>query len=184
MTRPLVLRLNKSGSPLSWLTANQAAVLLVKEQVLWSLGENGVVLRGGYNRSGVQSRLIVPPIIATEGDVFFQRVVPRLNNAILFRRDNYQCLYCCQRFEPRHLTRDHVIPRSQKGTNAWQNIVTACRRCNHRKGAKTPEQAQMPLVAVPYAPNLFEFMVLANRRILADQMDFLQSGFSKNFRLQ
>ena len=184
MLRPLVLRLNKSGSPMAWLSPHQAAVLLVKEQVLWSLGDKGLVLRGGYNRQGVQSRLVVPPIIATDGEVFFRRAVPKLNNAILFRRDNFRCLYCAQEFKARDLTRDHVIPRSQNGNNTWQNIVTACRRCNHRKGARTPEQAQMPLVAVPYAPNLFEFLVLANRRILADQMDFLQSGFSKNFRLQ
>ena len=76
------------------------------------------------------------------------------------------------------LTRDHIIPRSRGGNNEWTNVATACSRCNHQKGARTPEEANMPLLAVPFRPNLYERFYLMNRRILADQMDFLSHHFS------
>jgi len=56
-------------------------------------------------------------------------------------------------------------------------VVTACKRCNARKGSHTPEEARMPLLAIPYVPNLAEYLVLRNRRILGDQMEFLKMQF-------
>lgn len=53
------------------------------------------------------------------------------------------------------------------------NVVTACRPCNQRKSGRTPEQARMELVYAPYVPNKAEYLILCNRQILADQMDFL-----------
>lgn len=182
MNMPMILRLNKSGMPLDWVTPQIATCLLVKEQIVWSMGGAAVVMTGGINTSGVQSKLELPAIIATSGDVFFKRFVPSLENHLLFRRDNQLCMYCGNKFHYRELTRDHVIPKAQDGRDKWTNVVAACRRCNHRKGPRTPEQANMPLLAVPYEPNQFEFLYLANRRILADQMDFLKNGFSENYR--
>ncbi len=180
---PWILRLNKSGMPLDWVSAQDAVCLLVKDQVSWCLGATAIVFYGGINWSGRQTSIDVPSIIATEGDVFFKRFVPSLENHLLFRRDQDMCLYCGKTFGRRDLTRDHVVPRSQGGRDTWVNLVAACYRCNHRKGARTPDQARMPLLAVPYEPNQFEFMYLANRRILSDQMDFLKNGFSHHCRL-
>ena len=42
--------------------------------------------------------------------------------------------------------------------------------------SRTPEQARMPLLAVPYAPDTAEWLLLSNRRILIDQLRFLQLG--------
>ena len=70
-----------------------------------------------------------------------------------------------------------MVPLSQGGRNHWSNVVTACKRCNAHKGGRTPEQAKMPLLAVPYIPNIAEYLVLRNRRILMDQMAFLKSRF-------
>src|SRR5690606_34776009 len=103
---------------------------------------------------------------------------PLLANPMLFRRDNYLCLYCGQKFCPSLLTRDHVVPRVQGGKDRWGNVVSACQRCNHYKGGRTPEQAGMELLAIPFEPNIFEFMYLANRKILGDQMAYLSSRFS------
>ena len=58
--------------------------------------------------------------------------------------------------------------------DVWENVATACGPCNRRKGARAPEQARMPLLAVPYAPDIAEWLALSNRRILADQMRFLR----------
>lgn len=170
--------------PLDWVTAEEAVCMHVKEQVAWTLGDTALVMRGGLDKTGTRSIQTVPAIIATKGDCFFKRFVPSLQNHLLFRRDKDMCLYCGKAFRRGELTRDHVNPRSHGGRDIWTNVVAACRRCNHRKGARTPDQAGMPLLAVPFEPNQFEFMYLANRRILSDQMAFLESGFSDNYRLQ
>ena len=85
------------------------------------------------------------------------------------------------------LTLDHIIPRSRGGTLRYENVCTACVSCNTRKGVRTPDEAKMPLVYVPYRPNLAEeflLMALGRHRILADQHDFLVAGVGKNSRLQ
>ena len=63
------------------------------------------------------------------------------------------------------------------------NVVTACRACNHRKSSRTPEQARMPLLYAPYVPSLWEDFILRNRRILADQMEFLMAHLPQSSRL-
>ena len=75
------------------------------------------------------------------------------------------------------LTRDHVLPASRGGTDKWENVVAACKRCNWLKDNKTPEEAKMPLLAVPFRPNPFEWHFLAKDRVLADQMDYLSKQF-------
>ncbi len=181
LTGTRVLRLNKAGVPLQWLSREEAATLVVKGQVLWSLGETNLTIRGGFNNRGLRSILNIPTIIATEGDVFHHdHHVPMVCNRLLFRRDRNICLYCGEQFSTDRLTRDHVQPRSRGGKEKWTNLVSACRRCNQRKGNRTPEEAKMPLLAVPFKPNKMEYLALANRNILADQMEFLRSGFSKH----
>ena len=178
-----VLRLNKAGVPLQWLDREQAATLLVKGLVLWSLGDTTITIRGGYNRHGLRSILNIPTIIATNGDIHYNdHHVPSVCNRLLFRRDRNTCMYCGEQFAQDRLTRDHIIPRSRGGGESWTNLVAACRRCNQRKSDKTPEEANMPLLAVPFKPNKMEYLALANRNILVDQMDFLRSGFSKHMR--
>jgi len=70
----------------------------------------------------------------------------------VFRRDDFTCLYCGARPAPSSLTLDHVVPRAHGGATAWDNLVTACGRCNARKAARTPEQARMPLIRRPTRP--------------------------------
>ncbi len=172
-----VLRLNAAGMPSSWITFEDAAVLYCKDQVLWEMGDKSLQMRGGLNRTGVRSILDMAPVIATVGT---GKVVSlnSFNNAMLFRRDNYHCLYCGGQFVHSQLTRDHVHPQGQGGSNKWTNLVAACKRCNHAKGNRTPEQAAMPLLAIPFAPNPFEAMYLSQHKILGDQMAYLKQKFS------
>lgn len=81
-------------------------------------------------------------------------------------------MYCGQHFSRPHLTRDHVMPVSKGGRDSWENVVTACFQCNSRKANRTPQQAHMPLLAVPYRPSWIEHLILSNRNILSDQMAF------------
>ena len=175
-----ILRLNKAGLPLGWLTREETATLMVKEQIIWSVGETVLEIRGGYNRLGVRSVLALPSIVACHGKVRAASFHPPLCNIWLFRRDQNTCLYCARQFSPFELSRDHVRPTSRGGKDRWTNVVTACKRCNHHKGARTPEEANMQLVAVPFVPNRYEFLYLTNRNVLADQMEFLQARFSAN----
>ena len=83
----------------------------------------------------------------------------------------------------RDLSRDHVIPVFMGGIDRWMNVVTACRVCNIRKGGRTPEGASMPLLYAPYVPNRYEHLILQNRRILQDQMEYLMAKVPKHSRL-
>lgn len=178
-----ILRLNKAGIPVSWLTREQTATLLVKELVIWSLGDTVIEMRGGYNRCGEQSILQLPSIVACNGKVHKENFDPPLENKFLFRRDKNLCLYCGGAFSVADLSRDHVYPLSKGGKDIWTNVVTSCRRCNNRKADRIPEHANMELLAIPFVPNQYEFLYLSNHNVLADQMEFLSARFSRHIQL-
>lgn len=175
---PLILRLNKAGQPMGWVDWQEAACLYTRDMVVWVAGDHTIRIRGGMSRArGRHSYLDLNSIVATRGEVRGEEsFVPHLTNTELFRRDQYICLYCGDQHRAQALTRDHVLPRSRGGTDSWNNVATACKRCNQRKDARTPEEAGMPLLAVPFTPNRAEYLILRNRRILADQMAFLQTA--------
>jgi HNH endonuclease len=64
----------------------------------------------------------------------------------IYLRDNHTCQYCSRKFHASELTLDHVLPRSRGGRNTWENLVTACRKCNQAKDSRTPEEAGMKLL--------------------------------------
>ncbi|MCX7564174.1 HNH endonuclease [Xanthomonadaceae bacterium XH05] len=180
---PRVLSLDAYGRILDWISWREAAHLYARDAVAWTLGDPCFTLRGGINRiSGQQSRLDLHPIVASRGHARACALspAPALTNIALFARDTHLCLYCGQQFTRYQLTRDHVLPRSQGGQDIWENVVSACLPCNTRKGGRTPTQARMPLLAVPYRPSWVEHLILSNRNILADQMEFLRSHLPKN----
>ena len=176
-----VLRTDVAGMPLEWIDFRDAVRLYYLGQVAYSCGSPLFRIHGGFNAlSHRQSCIEVSSIVATVGrspDVaeLLDCYVPPLNNKTLFRRDSNLCLYCGHQFPVRELTRDHVRPLSRGGGDTWNNVVTACRRCNNHKGGHTPEQARMQLVAVPFTPTYAEYIYLKGRRVLADQMEFLMA---------
>lgn len=74
----------------------------------------------------------------------------------VFRRDNYTCGYCGKK-SGENRTWDHIIPRSQGGEDSWLNAITACFKCNNKKGSRTPEEAGMPLLWEPKIPTRIYF---------------------------
>ena len=180
-----ILRLNLAGQPLEWLDWQEAVGLYAREIVAWSLGDPIREVCGGHcRRTGKQSRILLPSILASSGSrITKPRSRYPLTNRALFERDQHICLYCGKKFSAVDLTRDHVVPRSRGGKDIWENVVTACRRCNQHKGNYLLEETSMELLATPFRPNLAEYLALVNgRRIRADQMEFLSSQFSKNYR--
>lgn len=181
-----VLQLDISGRPQAWISAKDAAVLYASDGIAWTLGQPVLVLRGGIQRrTGLQSRIEVHPIIAVRGAIPTRawRQQPALANPKLFVRDRFVCAYCGGRFDVDDLTREHIQPTSRGGQDTWMNCITACRSCNGRKGSRTPEEANMGLLYLPYVPSLHEDMILRGRRILADQMEFLLACVPRNSRL-
>jgi 5-methylcytosine-specific restriction endonuclease McrA len=182
---PRVLSLDANGRILDWMSWQDAACLYVRDAVAWTLGEPCITLHGGWNRFiGRQSLLELHPIVASKGRARPHALdpAPALTNTALFARDAHLCLYCGQHFGRYQLTRDHVHPISRGGRDCWENVVSACLPCNVRKGGRTPAQASMPLLAVPYRPSWVEHLILSNRNILADQMEFLKSHLPKKPR--
>jgi 5-methylcytosine-specific restriction endonuclease McrA len=109
--------------------------------------------------------------------------VPALNNAKLFRRDRMMCAYCGGEFRSDQLSREHIVPASRGGGDSWMNLVAACRGCNHRKAARTPEEARMPLLFAPYVPSVYEDFILRGRHIRADVHAWLAARLPKGSRV-
>ena len=188
ITDPLILRLDVSGRPQRWIPWRDAVILDAREMIAWTAGARTFTFYGGINRlRGCRSQVSVNSIIAVKGysrDAGDERLVPPLSNRELFLRDDHLCMYCGRELSAHHLTRDHLVPLSRGGADCWSNVVAACRGCNHAKGSRTPDEAGMSLLAVPYVPNRAEYLVLSNRRILADQMEFLGKRFGRSSRLR
>ncbi len=185
-----VLRTDVVGMPLEWIGYQDAVRLISLEQVSYSLGRTVYSIHGGINAiTGMQSIIDVNAIIASYGHhphthLFSESYTPPLSNKALFRRDQSLCLYCGTQFPSALLSRDHVKPLSQGGRDTWGNVVTACKRCNNHKAGRTPEQAGIQLLAIPFTPTHAEYVYLQGRKILADQMEFLLAHFPRNSRLR
>lgn len=182
-----VLQLDIQGTPQAWLTVEDAALHYATDTVAWEEGASPMAtLRGGWNvASGRQSEIVVHPIIALRGKpaVNLFDVVPTFTKQKLIVRDRATCAYCNQVFPEKDLQVEHVTPASKGGPTSWGNLVCACAACNSRKADRSPEQAKMPLVYLPYVPSRFEDFLLAGRGIRADVHEWLAARLPKNSRL-
>lgn len=144
-----VLVLNADYSALSICTVSKAFLLvyLNKAELVSESAK-------GYLRT-IDRSYSMPSVIRLHRYVHlpFKGVV--LSRQNVFRRDNNKCAYC---ESPYDLTLDHVMPKSRGGKTNWDNLITACRRCNSRKGDQTPEEAQMPLTHKPFKPSFIMFL--------------------------
>lgn len=180
-----VLQLDRT--PQAWISLEQAALHYAGAAVAWEEGDRPLaILRGGFNVArGVQSRIEVAPIIALRGasKINLFEVVPGVSKSKLLRRDRHTCAYCGGVFPERDLQCEHVLPASRGGPWSWMNLVAACALCNQRKAARTPEEAGMPLVYLPYVPSRFESFLLEGRNIRADVHEWLARRLPRGSRL-
>lgn len=138
-----VLVLNQSYEPLNLCRVRRAIILTVygKAEVL----ENS---RGEIH--SVRQVFQVPSVIRLAYFVKRPYHERKLTKVEVFIRDEYTCQYCGK--QTRELTLDHVIPRQHGGGHIWENVVSACKGCNRRKGGRTPEEAGMKLLRHPRTP--------------------------------
>ena len=187
---PKVLACDASGNPHDWLSWKDAVTLKVKGAIQSEITGSAVLARGGISRmSGVQSKVDVGSIVFLRG-VFNKKEKVTLSNHNLFRRDLNRCGYCGRYFREDKLTRDHIIPTSRGGKDSWKNVITACKSCNNYKDdlllseiASNPAMYPMTLQFQPYVPVHSEELVLRNKHILQDQMEFLATFLPEHSRL-
>lgn len=157
-----VLVLNRNLSPVQVTTVKRAIVLLYGGVAL-ALDEAGdsydfEIWRGLPLRDDDDGIAIVGGALRAPRVVHLlrydrtPRVTVRLTRRNLMFRDAHQCQYCGRRPPLRDLNIDHVLPRSRGGDDSWENLVTACRPCNLKKGWKTPDEANMRLARRPFRP--------------------------------
>lgn len=144
-----VLLLNQDYQPLS--------ICDVRKSILLVLMGKAELLHDNPKRKihTVRTEFEFPSVIRlrTYARTPYRNIV--LSRRNIMKRDNNHCQYCGGTND---LTIDHVIPRSRGGKDTWENLVTACTRCNHRKGNRTPKEAEMHLLREPFRPNHILFL--------------------------
>jgi len=186
MTHPLTLAIDAGSLPRRWITFKDVAYYHAKELIEWSMGENEYEIKGGRQAdTGLRSIITIPSIVKVtglmEGKIDGKKYnrTPHITSIGVIRRDHSFCAYCGNKFYEKYMTVDHILPKSRGGENTWTNCIASCYKCNLRKDNKTPEEANMELLFIPYAPDKAEHLILMNKRIYSDQMDFLK-GHIKN----
>ncbi len=135
-----VLVLNASYEPLNLTSWKRAVVLLLKGKAEPLESQPQIIY----------ADLTLPSVIRLRQYVHLPYQDVPLTRRHVFHRDQHSCQYCGVSGDL--LTLDHVIPRSRGGPYSWENIVTACARCNHQKGNRTPREAGMVLRSQPRRP--------------------------------
>jgi 5-methylcytosine-specific restriction endonuclease McrA len=156
-----VLVLNANFEPVHVCNMRRAINLIIN-------GKANMVLNGRGEIHTVSNSFPRPSIIRLEKMVKRPRPTIRLTKREILRRDNFTCQYC--NAKSFHLTVDHVIPRHSGGEHSWENLVTACPSCNHRKGSRTIEQANMKLSHTPSQPPASALYFFA--RHLSENLDW------------
>ncbi|MBL52247.1 MAG: HNH endonuclease [Candidatus Marinimicrobia bacterium] len=139
-----VLILNIDYTPLGICIAKRAIVLLFSKKAETVIISDKLI-------NTVNSSYKIPSVIKTLKYIKrpYEKKISRFG---IFARDNFSCQYCGN--EQKSLTIDHVIPKSKNGSHSWDNLVTACMDCNHKKAGRTPKEANMNLRIKPHIPNL------------------------------
>ncbi|MBS1488275.1 MAG: HNH endonuclease [Bacteroidetes bacterium] len=144
-----VLVLNQDFSPLMVCSVERAFVMVYLNKSEMVRSANGHKLRT------VSHAYPMPSVIRLNRYVHAPYKGVTLTRQNIFKRDNFECQYCGIR---RDLTLDHVMPSSRGGTHSWQNLTTACKRCNAKKGDYTPDEANMILRHKPFKPTYALFL--------------------------
>lgn len=138
--------LNLDGQPLSIVNIKRAIVLDMNNS-------NTTVLRY-YDRtiSSVNGKIKIPAVMIYSKYIKINRRKTPSKRAIRVR-DKNKCLYCGIDLHSEIFTIDHVVPvsrfKQKSSANTWENQVSCCRKCNYKKGNRTPEEANMKMISKP-----------------------------------
>ncbi|OQY35977.1 MAG: HNH endonuclease [Anaerolineaceae bacterium 4572_5.1] len=138
-----VLVLNGNYAPISVCTTRRAMGLLV-------IGKANMILDGRGVVHTVSRTFPKPSIIRLQKIIKRPRPCVKLTKREILRRDNYRCQYCGR--SSATLTVDHIVPQHLGGESTWENLVTACAECNHKKGGRSLAQSGLILRTIPKRP--------------------------------
>ncbi len=166
-----VLVLNQNYEPLNVCNVRRAIVLVIdgKAEVL----ESHSTFFSSPSRSFAS-----PSVIRMVYLIRRPRPRVKLTRREIFIRDQFTCQYCGRRMHD--LTIDHVVPKSRGGEHTWENLVSACKACNHRKGGKSLREAKMVLRSTPKEPRAGQYYTIERRldgRLVDEWTKFLP-GFT------
>ncbi|MCX8021304.1 MAG: HNH endonuclease [Syntrophorhabdaceae bacterium] len=147
------LLLNTTFEPLNVLPWKKAITLICLDKVQ-------VIKEYEREIKGVSMNVKLPAVVRLKRYVKSNHVNVKFSRKNIFLRDDHTCQYCGERFDPKHLTCDHIIPRSKGGVTEWTNIVTCCIKCNLKKADKLPEEVDMYPKKRPSRPNGFYLFML------------------------
>lgn len=145
-----VLVLNANFQPINVTCIYRALNLVLSDKATLISNGRGVI-------HSVSQTFPIPSVIRLNRMVKRPRPSVKLTRKEIFRRDHFTCQYCGR--QTSELTIDHVIPRRLGGQTRWDNVVSACPRCNHLKGGMTPDQSGMyPLKPPKHPPNTADYL--------------------------
>lgn len=149
-----VLVLNQNYEPLNICNARRAVVLVFG-------GKAEILETHDSLISTAQDVFPYPSVIRLICLIRAPRARVKLTRREVFLRDSYTCQYCGRRTSD--LTLDHVVPRSRGGQHTWENLASACRPCNHRKGGKLLQETRMVLRREPFEPSPGRYYAIERR---------------------
>ena len=147
--RRKVLILNQDYSALAICSVPKAFLLVYMSKA------DLIVESAGESLRTISHNFPMPSVIRLHNYVNMPYRGIVLSRQNIFRRDGNRCQYCGKTDD---LTLDHVKPKSRGGKSSWDNLTTACRRCNAKKGDLSPEDANMPLAKRPFKPSFIMFL--------------------------
>jgi 5-methylcytosine-specific restriction endonuclease McrA len=162
-----VLVLNQNYEPLNVCNVRRALVLVIG-------GRAEILEAHTQGVTSVSAVFPAPSVIRLMYMIRRPRPRVKLTRREIFIRDGYTCQYCDHKASD--LTIDHVIPRSRGGLHVWDNVVSACKPCNHRKGGKSIAEARMTLRTQPFEPRAGRYYTIERRldtSVMADWDKFL-----------
>jgi len=164
------LVLNLDYTPISVCTAHRAFLLvfLNKAEI--------VKANSNFSLHTVSDEFPLPSVIKLGRyvNVPYKGVV--LSKENVFKRDGFQCQYCGNQ---KDLTLDHLVPKAKGGKTSWNNLVTACKKCNSMKGDYSPEEAGLQLTFKPFKPSYIMYLKDLSSRTYEEWKPFLETKKSK-----
>jgi 5-methylcytosine-specific restriction endonuclease McrA len=149
------LVLNATFEPLCVVPGRRAVVLVLTAKAVAVAGTEDVL-------HSARVELPVPAVVRLTRYVRvpYRPTVPLTRKAV-FARDGGRCVYC----GAAATSLDHVVPKSRGGPHSWDNVVSACGRCNHAKADRAVAEMGWRLRRQPVAPSGAAWRVVGARRL-------------------
>lgn len=151
------LKLDSSFRPIQIISSFEAFCMIYMGRANMIECYDNAFIRSAYEK------FKTPCVISLNRYIKINKISLKCNRRNVFWRDKNVCQYCGDTFPESYLTLDHVTPRSKGGPKTWENIVTACKSCNQKKGDKLPYQANMQPIKHPASPSLDSFRILEQK---------------------